>query len=117
MIFVEVSDKESVNKIIKVIGKKIISKGKVQINLMDGRNIITDEKVKLGDSVLFNFKTKKLEKIIALAKGGEAHVIEGKHAGKKGKIIEIISRGGKDLVVIENKPEKINVMTKSVIAV
>ena len=38
--FKEIPEKESLTKTIKVIGKKILSKKLVQINLSDGRNIL-----------------------------------------------------------------------------
>jgi small subunit ribosomal protein S4e len=46
-------------KIVKVIGKKILPGGKVQLNFNDGRNLISKEKISTGDSVLINTKTKK----------------------------------------------------------
>jgi len=41
MNFKEISEKESLVKIFKVIGKKILGNKKVQINLTDGKNIIS----------------------------------------------------------------------------
>ncbi len=102
-------------KTIKIIGKKIIKGNIVQLNLSDGRNIIYNEKVKVGDSVVFNFNDRKIEKIIKMEVGKIGFIIKGKHIGRKGKIDDIIERGGKKLAKI-NIGEKINVWVKNVIA-
>ncbi len=118
MIFDEISEKDAGLKIVKVIGKKVLGKGVIQVNLMDGRNIILKNEVKTGDSVVYNFKENKAEKIIKMEKGKTGFVFEGKHAGNKGKIEDIIERGGKKLAKIvteRGKDEKINVWVKNVI--
>lgn len=113
----EISDRD-LSKLIKIIGKKVLKKGKIQFNLMDGRNILKNDKLgaEVGDSVVFNFSTNKLDKIIKMEKGKTAHVIKGKHLGASGKIDDIIERGGKKLakITIKNK-EKINVWVKNLI--
>ncbi len=117
MIFEEVSDKESETKIYKVINRKILPKGKIQLNLIQGKNIITDEKVKIGDSVVLNLKENKIVKTIPLEKGGTAFALKGKHTGSSGKIIDIMERGGKKIAKIESKGKRINVWTKNIIVV
>jgi len=117
MIFNEISDKEAETKTFKVIGRKTISEKKSQLNLMNGRNIISDENVKIGDSVLFNFKTKKITKVFPMSKGQNVLVIKGKHTGNSGKIEDIMFRGGKKLVKIDSDKEKINVWTKNIIVI
>ena len=116
IIFEEISDNESVRKIIKIIGKKVLKDKIIQFNLSDGRNFISKEKAKINDSVLFNFN-KGIEKIIRMEKDNEVFVIKGKHAGISGKIEEIIERGGKKLIVIKSNNQKINIWIKNVIAI
>lgn len=123
-IFEEVSGKEAEIKVIKVVGKKVIGKDKVQVNLADGRNILIKEGIRVGDSVVYNFKDKKVEKIIKMEEGKRGFVVSGKHAGRKGKIDDIIERGGKSLakiVVSEGsegeKGKKINVWIKNVVVI
>jgi small subunit ribosomal protein S4e len=113
--FLEVSGKEAETKVYKVIGKKVLPKNKIQINLMNGRNIFTKEKVKTGDSVLFDLKTNKIIKFIPLEKGKNVYITEGKHAGKTGKINELVERGGKRIAKISTEQEKINVWIKSIL--
>jgi len=116
MIFEEISGKDSENKTYKVMNKKIIDGKTTQLNLMNGKNIISKEKVNTGDSIVLNFKENKIIKIIPMEKGKEAFVTNGKHAGYKGKIEEIILRGGKTLAKISVDGERINVWVKNVIA-
>lgn len=121
--FEEISDSEANKKTIKIIGKKLGKKGNLQLNLMDGRNVLTKEKAIVGDSVIFNFKENKIDKIIKMEKGNHGFVVKGKNSGIKGKIEEIVERGGKRLAVINNKSGeskdsetgKINVWIKNII--
>jgi small subunit ribosomal protein S4e len=117
MIFEEVSDKESETKIFKVLNKKILPGKKVQLNLMHGKNIISKEKVNTRDSILFNLKENKIIKIITIEKGRKIFVIKGKHTGQKGKIEDIIQRGGKTIVKMLTDKGKINVWVKNIIVV
>ena len=105
----QVDAKHAQRKICKVINKKLITGKKVQINLNNGRNIITNEKISVGDSVLINFKDKKIEKIIPIQEKAEALIIKGKHMGKFG-IIEkiegnkiILKSGNKNVEIKKNE--------------
>lgn len=101
----EISEKESETKIVKISGKKVIGKNKIQMNLDDGQNLLTKEKFSVGDSVIINTRENKLEKIISLKEGVIVEVILGKHAGKRGKLIgfENLPREKNYIVKIEDK--------------
>ena len=105
-------------KIIKIVSKKILKKGALQLNLSDGRNIIFKGKanVNVGDSIVFNFKENKLDKILKLEKGNKCFVFLGMHAGLVGNIENIVEKGGKKIVVIKND-KKINVLIKNIIVI
>ena len=117
MNFQEIQDKDSETRIYKIIGRKILGKGKIQLNLMQGKNILSNEKSETGDSVLLNLKNNKIVKTIHLEKGKTAFAVKGKHMGKSGKILEIMERGGKKIIKIEHKGERINVLTKNIILI
>jgi len=117
IIFEEVTDKEAETKIFKVLNKKIISGNKIQLNLMNGININSNEKVNTGDSIILNLKDKKIVKVIAMEHGKEVFILKGKHAGNKGKIEEIVLRGGKQIAKIISDKGKINVWIKNLIAI
>jgi len=85
----EINEKEAKEKICKITGKRKVKGGKMQINLYDGRNILSDEKVKTGDSLVWDFEENKIKKVIPFEEKREILVISGKHIGKTGKIEEI----------------------------
>lgn len=76
-------------KIVKIINKKILKKGTTQINLSDGRNFLSEEKLKIGDSAVINLTNNKIEKILPLKENAEVVVIGGRHIGKTGQIKKI----------------------------
>jgi small subunit ribosomal protein S4e len=88
-----------------------------QINLIHGRNIITDEKVKTGDSIVLDLKDNKIIKIIPMEKGKNAFIIRGKHAGYIGQIKDIMARGGKQIAKIKSDEGKVNVWIKNIIVI
>ncbi|MGV8152091.1 MAG: hypothetical protein ACP5OG_03345 [Candidatus Nanoarchaeia archaeon] len=113
--FVEISDKEKLARAFKVINKKIIGKGKVQLNLDFGKNIISNEKVSTGDTVIVNMQDNSIIKVIPLEKSRTAYVMSGAHRGKEGKISEIVERGGKKIAKIISENKKINVWINNLI--
>ena len=115
MFFSEVAEKDAKTKVFKVLNKKMLPKNTVQWNLSQGKNILSKEKMNIGDSVILNIEDNKVVKVIALEKGKNAYVIEGKHMGEQGKIEEIMERGGKIIAKIKVDGEKINVWVKNLI--
>lgn len=106
----EIKENEASTKVAKIIGKKILKGRKIQLNLSDGRNFISDIKCKVNDSVLINLKNKKIDKCLPLSENSEAIVFAGKHAGEKGKI-ESINQERK-IAQINNGKEIVNVLIK-----
>lgn len=93
----EISEKEAEEKIVKIANKTILGKGKVQMNLEDGTNVLTKDKFNVGDSIIVNTKTDKIVKVLPLKKGANVEVVIGKHAGKKGELVGFEKlRRGKD---------------------
>jgi small subunit ribosomal protein S4e len=90
---IEIDKKDANSKIIKIVGKKILVGGDVQMNLQDGQNVVSKDKFRVGDSVLMNTKEGKIEKVLGLKKGARIEILNGKHAGEKGEIV-----GFEDLV-------------------
>ncbi len=76
-------------KVSKVIGKRIINKKQVQINLMDGRNFIVKEKINTDDSVLIDLEKKTILKILPLKKDANIFIIKGKWQGHFAKVNEL----------------------------
>jgi small subunit ribosomal protein S4e len=85
----KIDQKEAAVKPCKVVGKTMISGGKIQLNLHDGKNILSTEKVKVGDSLLIHLPDLKIEKVMPLEKGSTIFLTKGKHAGISGALKEI----------------------------
>ena len=111
----EISEKESEKKIVKVIGKKILKGKKLQLNLSDGRNFLTDLKCNIDDSVLIDLKNKKIEKCIGLKEKTKVIVFAGKHAGKKGEILKL--KPERKMASVKVGKDKINVLIKQLMGV
>ena len=103
----EISKKESEEKIVKILGKKIIANKKIQMNLEDGSNLMMKEKFNVGDSIILNTKTGKVTKVLPMKKGAKIEIVLGKHAGKKGELVgfEELVRGKDFIIKLEDGVE------------
>jgi small subunit ribosomal protein S4e len=106
----EIKETESTKKIAKVVGKKILKGKKVQLNFNDGKNLISEIKCNIDDSVLINLKDKKIEKCVELKEKANAIIFAGKHAGEAG-VIEKIDRDNK-MAIVNSGDEKSNILIK-----
>jgi small subunit ribosomal protein S4e len=78
-------ESKSKDRMCKVINKTIL-RGKItQLNLHDGSNVISKDKVAVQDTLYLGLDG-KISKHVSLEKGKECFVISGKYLGKKGKI-------------------------------
>jgi len=111
----EIQKKDTGYKITKVVNKKTLKCKKTQINLRDGNNFITEVKCNVGDSVIINFKEKKIEKCLPLKDKAKIIVVEGKHAGMKG-IIEKIKIERK-MAKLDIEGKEINVLIKQIMVI
>lgn len=107
----EITEKAASVKICKIVGKKILNGNKIQLNLSNGRNILSSEKAEIGDFLLLDLKNNKIQKVIQLQKGTKIIVICGKNKGIQGKIKEIIMKDKKKIAEIstEKRTEKIEI--------
>jgi len=80
---------EAGKKIAKIMNKKTLKGKKTQLNLSDGRNVLSDVKCNVGDSVLINFKENKIEKCLEMKEKTKVLVVAGKHAGTQGIVIKM----------------------------
>ena len=86
---IEIPENEKKLKICKIIDKKTLRGKKNQLNLSDGRNIITEGQYSTQDSLLIELPEQKIVDHIKFEKGTTAMVTEGKNAGKISQIKEI----------------------------
>jgi len=106
---------EETHKIAKVINKKVLKGKKIQLNLSDGRNFLSDIKCNVNDSVLIDLKKKKIEKCFPLKEKVEVLVFAGKHAGKKANINKIDQV--KKMAEVNFEGKKINILIKQLIII
>jgi len=87
--FIHIPKEESNIKPCKIIGKTSI-KGKIQLNLFDGKNVILDkDNYKLNDTVLVEMPSQKIKETFKFEKGSSVYLIGGKHVGEIGTIQDI----------------------------
>ncbi len=122
----EINAKEASIKLVKIVGKTVLKEGKIQFNLHDGRNIISDAKAQVGDTFMVALPAVKVTKIFSAKKGAKVFLIKGKHAGDVGVLKEIkgvevtFTADGADidtakdyLFVVGDKDSEINLEQKS----
>jgi small subunit ribosomal protein S4e len=89
LIVLEIPATESSMKVSKIIGKSMLSKGKVQYNLHDGKNLLSKEKAKVGDSFLLELPKLAVKEIFPLKSGASVFLTGGKHSGIVGSLREL----------------------------
>ena len=84
--FIEIPQSEANLKICKITNKKTLKGSRNQLNLSDGRNMLTKEKYSTCDSLLIELPEQKVVDHLKFEKGSTVMVIEGSNAGKLAKI-------------------------------
>lgn len=114
--FIEIPESEANKKICKILDKKTLKGSKNQMNLNDGRNILTDKKYSTYDSLVIELPEQKIVDHLKFEKGSTVVVIKGSNVGKMAKIKIIekdrlwLDNGNlfeipKDLVVVVGREE------------
>ncbi len=79
---VQIEDQEKDWKLARIDNKTVITKGKVQINFHDGRNmLLPKDQYKTGDVLKIELPTQKVMKAFKLEKGSLVLLIGGSHPG------------------------------------
>ncbi|MDI1495746.1 MAG: ribosomal protein S4e [Cenarchaeum symbiont of Oopsacas minuta] len=83
---VKIDSSEKSKKICRVTSKTTLNGGKMQVGLHDGRSIITDADVSVGDSCVLEIPKQKILEIIKMEPGTVAIVTRGVNVGQLGTI-------------------------------
>lgn len=83
---IEITKKDAGLKLVKVVRKQLVGKGKTQITASDGRNYLYP-KARTGDTLVI--KDNKVSEKLAMKKGQLCIVTEGKQAGRMGKLVKL----------------------------
>lgn len=88
----KINDSEKTKKLARVTSKVTIKGGKTQLGFHDGRTIISDTDVNVGDTCLLQVPEQKIIEVVKLEQGCQALVTSGINAGQTGKV-ETIEEG------------------------
>ncbi len=103
--FIKIPESESNIMLLRIKNKKVISKGKVQLNFNNGWNIIVKkDDYKTNEVIIFDTKTNTIKSKLVLKSGASVYLVGGKHRGilakyksvreygtlKKHKIVQVI---------------------------
>ena len=108
---IKIQESEKAQKLVRVVSKTTIKGGKSQIGFHDGRSIISDSAVSVGDTCLIKVPDQEILKILKLETGSQGLVTRGNNTGQIGKI-ETIEEGTFILpkrVVLALKDRKIEI--------
>ena len=89
LVTVPVEDAEKTVKLAKITSKVTTKGKKLQYGFHDGKTLITDAKMKVGDTCVLALPEAKVKEHIKFEKGSMALIISGENAGKTGKIEDI----------------------------
>jgi small subunit ribosomal protein S4e len=88
---IEIPEAESKVKLCRINDKKVLTKGRIQLNLHDGKNILVPkDDYKTGDSLLLQLPEQKIVDHVKLENGSLVLIYKGKNMGKIGEVKEII---------------------------
>ncbi len=86
---IEIEDAEKTKKFVVVKSKTTVKNGKTQLGFHDGKTLLDETKVSVGDTCVLQIPDIKILEVIKLEKGMNCLIIKGVNAGKIGKIDEI----------------------------
>ncbi|MDE1842191.1 MAG: 30S ribosomal protein S4e [Thaumarchaeota archaeon] len=86
---IKIDSSEKTKKLLKVTKKVTIKDKKTQLGFHDGRTLVTDTKVNVGDTCVVEVPKTKILNVITLEKGVQVMITSGVNAGRMGKIIEL----------------------------
>ncbi len=90
----EIDEGQGSEKLLQVSKKHTIKGGKLNLTLHDGRNMVADNHIRVGDTVKLSIPDQELKDHMKLDSGARCLIREGKHAGSIVTLKEIIQRKG-----------------------
>ena len=115
----KINETEKTKKLAKVVSKTSIKGGKTQLGFHDGRSMISDIDVNVGDSCLLEIPKQKILEVIKLEQGCQVIVTRGINAGQIGTVKKI-EEGTFSLprrVLLELGERKIEISTEMIMVV
>ena len=86
---IAIEDAEKGIKLVKITSKTSVRENKIQYGFHDSKTLISDQKLKVGDTCVIDLPEVKIKNNIAFEKGCTVLITTGENAGKIGRIQEI----------------------------
>ncbi len=103
----------SSDRLCKVTGRKLLSGGKIQLNLHDGTNLLSNDKINIEDSVYLS-QENKIKKHLSLEKNVKVFVMSGKYKGFRGVVSGLDKK--KVVAKLKDKEEPVELSAFQLIA-
>ncbi|HNZ87805.1 MAG TPA: 30S ribosomal protein S4e [Methanofastidiosum sp.] len=115
---VKIDESEKNTKLFKLIDKTKIKGNKLQLNLDNGANILSDENYQTSSTLVMKVPEMKIVDSLEFKEGYLGLVIKGKNVSKVGKISKITPYGiYKDAVILESGDDKFQTLKDYVLVV
>lgn len=90
-------------RLARIENKTMVKGGKLQLNLFDGSNVLSDKKdYNVGDVLKLGLKDSKIKGQLKLRESSDVFVIKGSHIGKTAKVSKIIENLKPKEVILES---------------
>jgi small subunit ribosomal protein S4e len=97
--FVEIKKAEAKHKLLRILGKTTLAKGRVQLNCGDGTNLLVEkDSYRTNDTIVYDFEKKKVAEHLPLAKKAHVFLTGGKKVGDSGTVQDIAA----DTIIIKS---------------
>ncbi|HLC57102.1 MAG TPA: 30S ribosomal protein S4e [Candidatus Nanoarchaeia archaeon] len=110
---IPVKQESSSLKPCKIINKQVLHGNKTQLNLYDGRNILSEDKsLKVNDTIILDVTTNKIQGHLKFAKNSTIYLTAGKNAGTTGILKDIYAEKSmlKPRILLDTGKEKIETL-------
>ncbi|KYC44913.1 MAG: 30S ribosomal protein S4e [Candidatus Methanofastidiosum methylothiophilum] len=115
---VKIDESEKNTKLFKLINKTMITGNKLQLNLHDGTNVLSNEGYPTSSTLVMKVPEMKVVDSLEFKEGYMGLVIKGKNVSKIGKISKITEFGiYKDTVLLESGNDKFQTLKDYVLIV
>jgi small subunit ribosomal protein S4e len=86
---IAIEDAEKGIKLIRITSKTTAKENRIQYGFHDGKTLISDQKLRVGDTCIVSLPEVKINNTIAFEKGSTVLIITGENSGRVGRIEDI----------------------------
>ena len=116
-ILIPIKKEEANIKPCKIIGKKILKKKRIQLNLYDGNNILVEkDNYKVGDSLVLDLTNNKINSHLKLEKNSNVYLTGGSYIGTIATVLELNQKDQK-IIKLKYGSQEIKTFKKNIFVV